>query len=470
MKNKKKEESDIELREKRIYADMPVIKAVLTMIIPTIISQVITVIYNLADTWYVGLTNNAAAVAAVSLCLPIYNILTAIANLFGIGGASVITRAIGKKDVNKAKNSFALSIWLAVIISLIYCLVICLIARPLLLSIGGEDDSIDYAMIYTIITIVIGGMPTVLSAVFAHLIRSTGQAKVASFGIMIGAILNMVLDPLFMFVLLPSGNEVMGAAIATTISNIVSLIFFIIYILRHKEVSIFSFKVEKSKSLFSTSFDILKSGLPSFSLLAAGQVSNLILNGMIKELGSSAAVAGLGVVRKIDSLAYSVNQGITQGMLPIVAYCFSSKRFKRMKQVILFSASLTVVFSIICSICSYVFAPKLIEFFIKADETIRYGTDFLRILCIAVGIYPLLFVIIAVFQATGEGLKPFLLSLTHKGSFDILLYFVIRKLFGLKYILWAAPIMSLISVIIGIILIIRMFKKISLNQTKKQFI
>lgn len=457
------ESSELAIREKKIYADMPVPKAVATMIIPTIISQIITVIYNLADTWYVGLTNNAAAVAAISLCLPVYNIMTAIANLFGIGGASVITRAIGEDRHHRARRAFVLSVRGALITAGVYCLLLGLIGRPLLLSIGGKEDSIDYAVWYTIITIVIGGIPTIMSAVFAHLIRSTGQAKVASFGITLGAILNMGLDPLFMFVILPSGQEVVGAAIATAISNVIATAYFIVYLLRHKEVSIFRFTLENRKNLRVTTLDILKSGMPSFFLLAAGQISNLVLNGMIGEMGASAAVAGVGVVRKIDSLAYSVNQGITQGMLPIVAYCYSTHRIKRMKSVVVFSAMLTVVFSVLCSLCSYLFAPQLVSFFIKDADTIYYGAKFLRILCISVAIYPLLFVIIAVFQALGEGIKPFLLSLLHKGSFDIALIFIVRRVFGIEYILWVAPIMASIALFVGIILILKRFKRMPLQ-------
>ncbi len=457
MKNENGEESELALREKRIYGEMPVPKAVATMIIPTIISQIITVVYNLADTWYVGLTNNAAAVAAISLCLPIYNIMTAIANLFGIGGASVITRAIGEEHHHRARRAFVLSVRGASIATVGYCLLLGLTSRPFLLMIGADYDSIDFAVWYTLITIVIGGIPTVLSAVFAHLIRSTGQSKISSFGITLGAILNMILDPLFMFVLLPSGQEVVGAAIATAISNMISMIYFIIYLIRHRDVSIFRFTLDSHRSVRITAWDIMRSGIPSFILLAAGQISNFVLNGMISDIGASAAVAGIGVVRKIDSLAYAINQGITQGMLPIVAYCYSSHRIRRMKYVVMFSSALTLAFSILCSLCSFIFAPWLISFFIKDADTVRYGTDFLRILCISVAIYPLLFVIIAVFQAVGEGIKPFLLSLLHKGSLDILLFFIIRYFFGTEYILWASPIMSLVALITGGILIFNFF-------------
>ena len=329
-----------------------------------------------------------------------------------------------------------------------------------LLCIGGDAENIGFAVYYTMITMVIGGIPTVLSAVFAHLIRCTGQAKIASIGITVGAVLNLVLDPLFMFVLLPDGYEVIGAAIATAISNMVAMCYFVIYIWRHKEVPIFCFTLESHKSVRVTTLDILQSGIPSFFLLAAGQISNFFLNGMIADMGASAAVAGMGVVRKIDSLAYAVNQGLTQGMLPIVAYCYASHRISRMKSVVAFSSVCTLAFSLVCSVISYIFAPQLIRFFINDANTIFYGSGFLRVLCIAVSIYPILFVIIAIFQAVGEGGKPFLLSLLHKGSLDIVLFFVMEKAFGLEYILWASPITAAIALVVGIIMVLKLFQRL----------
>lgn len=453
-----KEESEVLTREQRIFGEYPVPKAVASMIIPTIISQIITVIYNLADTWFVGLTNNASAVAAISLCLPVYNIMTAFANLFGIGGSSVISRAMGTGHQRRARRAFALSVRGALIAVAGYSLLLGLLARPFLSRIGADAGSLDHAVNYTMVTMVIGGIPTILSAVFAHLIRSTGRSKEASFGITIGAVLNMVLDPLFMFVLLPKGNEVLGAAIATAASNMVSMVYFLVHILKCSDKTVFRFTLESKKNVRVTTLDILKSGLPSFFLLAAGQISNFFLNGMIADMGSSAAVAGIGVVRKIDSLAYAVNQGITQGMLPIVGFCYASHRIGRMKSVIAFSSACTLGFSLLCSICSYLFAPHLIGLFIKDADTVYYGAKFLRILCIAVSVYPVLFVIIAVFQAAGQSIKPFCLSLLHKGSLDIVLFFVIRELFGLEHILWASPVMAAIALILALVLIGQFFQ------------
>ena len=283
----------------------------------------------------------------------------------------------------------------------------------------------------------------------------------------------MVLDPLFMFVLLPRGNEVMGAALATTISNADSAVFFLLWLARHKENEVLRFRavrthtVPSQKSAADTKSvpvsnavqhpgrvlgNIMKCGITSFCLVGAAMFSNCFLNGMLAEMGSSSAVAGIGITRKLDSVAYAVNQGITQGMLPIVSYCYASGRIGRMKNVVGFSAACTMSFSVIWCLISWFFASELISIFIRDADTIFYGAKFLRVLCISVAIYPLNFVIITVFQAVGDSIKPFFLSLLHKGSVDIVLYFVIRAIWGLDYILWASPVMDAIAVVTAVVL------------------
>lgn len=305
---------------------------------------------------------------------------------------------------------------------------------------------------------ILGGVPTILSSALAHLIRATGRSKISSFGITLGAVLNMVLDPLFMFIWLPQGHEVAGAAIATALSNTVSVAFFLVFLLRHREDDVLTFRKPREKSPVMK--NIVQCGMPSFSLTGAAMFSNCFLNGMIATMGSSAAVAGIGITRKLDSVAYAVNQGITQGMLPIVSYCYALQQTDRMKKVIRFSAVCTMSFSVVWSLISWFFAPEMIGLFIRDADTVFYGAQFLRVLCIAVSIYPLLFVIITVFQAVGDSAKPFVLSLLHKGgSFDIVLFFVIRHFFGVEHILWSSVIMDSIALLASLILYKKRFSQ-----------
>ena len=442
-----------------VFAALPVPRAVGVMVLPAIVSQIIHVIYNLADTWFVGLTGDPNAVAAISLCLPLYNILTGLSNLFGVGGASMIGRSIGYGAAEKARRAFSLSAWAAGAVSLIYALLLIPLSRQLLLLIGGDAGDIDFAVSYTLVTIILGGVPTVLAATLSNLIRATGQSKKAAVGMTLGAVLNIALDPLFMFVLLPRGNEVLGAAIATALSNVVSLAFFVVYILRHREDDMLSLKPTGGKGTGLLLADITKCGLPGFTMVALSMLSNCFLNATIAGFGGGAAVAGLGIVRKIDSLAYAVNQGITQGMLPLVAYCYASGKRERMKSVIAFSTACTVIFSLLCSTLSYLFAPELVTAFLRDGETIRYGAAFLRVLCLAIPIYSVTFVIIAVFQAVGRSLEPFALSVLHKGSFDILLLFFIKFAFGAERVLWATPITETMALVVSLIMLLRLLRQ-----------
>lgn len=443
------------VREDRtIFTTMPVPRAVAFMVLPAIISQIIHVVYNLADTWFVGLTENANAVAAISLCLTLYNILTALSNLFGIGGASVIARYIGYGNRNRARRGFSVAVWGSVAVTAVYCLLLLFFQRPLLMMIGGDDGDIGYAVSYCFVTIVLGGIPTVLAATLSNLIRATGDSRRAAAGMTLGAVLNILLDPLFMFVLLPEGQEVLGAAIATALSNVISLVYFLWILRRPAEDAVSSWDVRLLKGSLPVLGDILRCGLAGFTMVALAMISNGFLFNMIAEYGSGAAVAGLGIVRKIDSLAYAVNQGITQGMLPLVAYSYAAADRERMKKIIGFSTVCTVCFSLLCAVVSFVLAPQLIHIFIRDAETIRYGADFLRICCIAIPIYSVTFVIIAVFQAAGQSLAPFILSVLHKGSVDILLLFLIRALFGVRYVLWASPVMETIALIVAVILLL----------------
>lgn len=449
-------------KEIEIFEDYSVHKAVAAMALPTIVSQIIFVIYNLADTWYVGLTENADAVAAISLCLPVYTMMSGISNLFGIGGASVLARAMGRGDIKQARKTFAYSIWSAFAIGLVYALLLACLNRPLLLTIGADKDNIDYAMSYVFWTVIIGGIPTILAPTFGHLIRAVGFPKQASFGMILGAVLNIVLDPLFMFVILPAGNEVMGAAIATALSNLATLIYFCIYIFKGKKSEVYSLNPFEDKKSDGIIGEIVKAGIPGFCMIALAMLSNCFLNSMLSSLGNE-AVAGVGIVRKVDQLAYAVNQGITQGMLPLVAYCYSSGRHKRMWSVVAFSAVCSEAFSIICTIISQIFAPELISMFIRDEATIEYGQQFLRVISSAIPIYTLTFVIIAVFQAVGRGSEPLILSILHKGSIDILLMFAILKAFGVSKITWASPVSEAIALLVGVIMIMRFRKKFQNN-------
>ena len=204
---------------KALFATMPVPKALATLAIPTVISQLITMIYNLADTFFIGSTDDHVMVAAASLSFVLFFLMGSLANLFGVGGGSLISRLLGKGEDSSAKAVCAFSFYGTALVALLYSLAAFFFMEPMLRLVGASDASLPYACEYTLWVVVIGGVPTTIAVMMSHILRSEGYAKQASIGLGLGGVLNIALDPIFMFVLLEPGQEVLGAGIATMISR-----------------------------------------------------------------------------------------------------------------------------------------------------------------------------------------------------------------------------------------------------------
>ena len=209
-----------------IFEQMPIPEALATLAIPTIIGQLIVLIYSLADTFFIGRTGNPYMVAAASLILPVFNICVPISNLFSTGGGTLISRLLGVGRDREAKSVSAFSFYAAALSGLLYAGIFLIFMDRLLTGLGASPETLPYARQYAFCVIVIGAVPTVIQMTMAGLLRSVGCARQAGFGVSMGGILNIALDPLFMFVLLPKGMETMGAGLATMLSNVACCIYF----------------------------------------------------------------------------------------------------------------------------------------------------------------------------------------------------------------------------------------------------
>lgn len=218
-----------------LFERMPIRKAALTLVVPTVISQLVMLVYNMADTWFIGQTGDPYQVAAVTVTYPIFMMMNAFANLFGIGGSSLVSRMLGGGEQEKTGSLAVFSLWAAGGVALVYSLFCLLFDGTLLNALGTDSGTFGYAKDYLFWTVVVGGLPTVLDLVLANIIRAQGEAKTAGFGMTLGGILNVLLDPIFIF-LLKMG--VSGAALATCLSNTASLIFLLCHTVRHRKESI----------------------------------------------------------------------------------------------------------------------------------------------------------------------------------------------------------------------------------------
>lgn len=317
-----------------LFECVPVPRALATMAIPTIISQLINLVYNMVDAFFIGRTGNAYMMAATGVTLTLVMMNVAFANLFGIGGGSLIARLLGQKNPKAAQSVSAFSVWGCIGLALTYSVLLGLFQEPVLRFLGASDDTVGFAESYTLLVIVLGATPVILSQTLSHLLRNTGHSTQASFGLSLGGLLNIALDPLFMFVLLPKGQEVTGAAIATLISNVVACVYLLIAYFRAGKTAPLRFAPWKIRGLEGAHVrKLFAVGVPSAVLTGLFDVANIALN-KLASAHSDVTVAAMSIVMKIERIPNAVNIGICQGMLPIVAYNYASGNRERMQQTI----------------------------------------------------------------------------------------------------------------------------------------
>ena len=445
--------------KRELFETMPVGKALLTMAIPTIISQLITMVYNLADTLFIGMSNDPYKVAAASVVSVLFFMLTALSNLFGVGGGSLLSRLLGEKRDADARRVGAFSIYGSLVIAGIYSVVCFFFTEPLARLLGASDNTVGYASKYLFWVVVVGGIPSTVSMTMSHLIRSAGYSKESGAGLAIGGISNIILDPLFMFVLLPEGNEVTGAAIATLLSNTITLIYFLFvyYKLRGKTVLSLSPKyAHLEKNLI---VGILSIGLPSALTALLANITSIVKNNLTAGYGD-VELAAYGIVMKADMLPLNIGMGLCQGMMPLVAYNYAAKNYPRMRS---FTKAAQV--SGMATACVFIaifeiFAPQILWIFIRDKATIAYGTNFLRIACLATPFMISNFQKIYCLQAMGKGKESLILGVCRQGLFAIPILLILNHFIGLYGVVAAQAISDSIAFVFATILYRRVYNRL----------
>lgn len=443
-------------KEQILFEDAPVGRAVISLVIPTVISQLITVVYNMADTFFIGQIGNPDQVAAVSLCMPMFIFLTGLANLFGIGGSSLMSRSLGAGNNQDAKRASAFSIWTAVVISLVYGVLLYILKPVLLPAVGADAATYEFCSQYIFWTITVGAVPTVLNQQLAHLVRAEGHSAKASFGVALGGVLNIILDPIFIF---PLGFEIAGAAIATMISNTVATLYFLIQIFRKRQATDISFNL-KHYTFKRVPREVLLVGLPSCMMNMMAVFSNITLNKLLAGY-SNAALAGVGVAKKVDMLSFAIATGMSQGVLPLIGYNYASKNYKRMMAAVKTDFLISLSVSIVGAVLLFTCAGPIVRAFINDAETVRYGQIFQRIICITGPCISVTMLAITFFQSVGKKLEPAVLSLIRKGGLDIPFMFIMNAAAGVNGIVWATPIADFGAMAVAVILFIPFWRRLS---------
>ena len=431
-----------------IFERMPVPAALSKMAIPTIVSQLITLIYNMADTWFIGQTNNPYMVAASSLVLTVFLMTTSLANLFGVGGGTLTVRLMGSKQTEEAQKVASLSLTMAAGASLAFSALCFAFMDPMLRLLGASDNTIGYARQYLLFVVVIGCLPTVLSNVMSAMLRNVGFSREAAFGLGMGGLLNVVLDPLFMFVLLPEGYEVMGAAIATMLSNCAVLVYFIFIYRRVRTESVLALPGRVEKISPQSMQALFAVGVPAAMSIFLFDVTNMVINRLASSYGDF-QLAAIGIVLKVERLPLNIGVGIGLGMVPLVAYNFASGNRKRMRAFFTAARVSGVTVAVCCVVLYYLCAPWLIRAFIADAETVRYGIQFLQARCFATPFMFLSFNMVHFMQAVGKGKISFYLAVIRQLCLNIPILLIMNRFFGVSGIVWTQMIADCLNVIVS---------------------
>lgn len=431
---------------RELFENEKVLNAVMKLALPSVLGQIILVIYNMSDTLFVGMTNSDAMITAVTVCMPAFMFLSAVSNLFGIGAASAVARALGRKDTSRAENITSFAIWGCISVTALYCAGALVFCDRFIDLLGGTDPLVHAeAVRYMKCAVIAGGLATAVGTLMAHIIRAYGCSVQAGIGTALGGILNIILDPVFMFVILKPGHEVFGAALATAISNAAALVYYIVVILKNRGRFIISAAL--TRDIFSGSIpaEVIRVGSAAFLMTLFENISYAVLDRLMSVSGT-AAQAGIGVAKKVNMLAHCFVRGMSQGVLPLIAYNYASGNRKRMKQVVFTSASVSVGTAFICTAVCLTAAGPLISMFIHTDgDSLRLGISFLRILCLGAPFSAFAYTVISFFQAAGRGARSVILALMRKGVLDIPLMFILQHVLPVYGIVAATPAADIIS-------------------------
>lgn len=433
---------------KELFEEMPIPKALATMAVPTVIGQLIILIYNLADTFFIGRTNDPVMVAGVSLILPIFNICIPLSNMMGIGGGSLMARLLGIGKEERAKKVSTFSLLFAFSTALLFSLGVFLFMVPLLHALGASKDTFQYARQYATCVIVLGGIPTIMSMTMASLLRNVGCSKEAGFGVSMGGIINIALDPLFMFVLLPHGKEIIGAGLATMTSNVISCLYFIIMIRRLKGQTVLTFSPRLGLPEKTDIASVFSVGIPAAVATLLFDVTYIVIDKLASGY-SDMALAAIGIVLKAERLPLNIGVGLAQGMMPIAAYNYSSGNYKRMRGVVNFSRIVGLIIGVASVVLYECLAGQIIRIFIKEAETVRIGIEFLRIRALATPLMFLSFHMVNMFQSLGLGKRAFFLAVARWAIFNIPLLYIMNHIFGMYGIVWTQSLADLLTVILS---------------------
>ncbi|MGL5346873.1 MAG: MATE family efflux transporter [Peptostreptococcaceae bacterium] len=453
-------------------------KALLTLAIPSVIAMMVNALYNFIDTMFVGMLNDTGAMAGVSIGFPLFLIILAMGQLVGIGASSFAGRMLGAGEKERANRAGGISVILGVFLAILTATLGTVFLKDILKFMGATEDVMNYAVQYSKF-LIFGSLFSINNMVFNNLLRTEGAAKKSMTTLILGAVVNVVLDPIFMFDW-GLGLGVSGAAIATVIAQGCSTIFILHYYIAGKSV----IKINKNSILKRTKEDlyiiknIIKIGAPMFIMQILTSAAFGLLNSAAVAFGP-AALATLGICNKIYSMVIQVLQGYVQAFLPFTAFNVGAKQYKRVKEAVIFSLKIGVFVGVLATIIFNIAPENFICIFTQDEEVIKLGVNCLKTQSYMLGAVACVLIMNAFFQAMGRAKESAFLAIGRQGLFFIPMILTLPQIFannypkmldnlviypmqpGLYGVMFAQPVADTTTFILAIFLGIRTIKKLN---------
>lgn len=433
------------MEENKIFEKIPVKKAVFKMAIPSVISSLVLVVYNMADTFFVGQTHDPLQVAAVSLTNPVFVMFMAFANLLGIGGSTAISIFLGENNKQQVKSASAFCCYASLGLGVISAVLILIFMNSILKILGSSPNTYEFSKDY-LFYIALGAPFIFFANTFGHALRGEGAASASMIGGMIGTVVNIVLDPIFILTL---NMGTAGAAIATVLGNVFGCFYYFYYFM--KKTQFLSINLKDFHILGKASKRVSVLGIPAGVNSALMSASNIVLNNKLAYYGD-ASVAAMGVAIKVYLLIVFIHMGITNGIQPLLGYCFGAKKKERFVKIFNFTAMLTIIIGTILTAVYILFNSQIIQMFIDDKDVIFYGKNMLTATSLSGPILGILFLCINSMQAVDRPFPATVLSICRQGFIFIPLLYILDKLFGITGINYTQTVADYISIFLSIIL------------------
>lgn len=430
-----------------VFEEKNISKAIMRVGLPAMLGQLTTLIYNIADTFFVSLTNEPATIAAVTLCAPILLIIMSIACVFGMGGSSVIARLLGEEKKSESGRTMNFCVYAMAIAGVLTLILGLAFLQPLAKISGADADNMAYTCDY--LKWIFAGAPFIMLANgFVHLFRSVGLIKEGTVGLVLGNVINMILDYVFIAIL---GWGTAGAALATSLGFVCATIYYIICMIREERKG--NQLVPLSPGRFSPDAAMIRNvvsiGIPGALITVLMSVSNIVLNNYIGIYGSD-AVASYGIAYKLDMVPILLSVGLSQGVAPLVGYCYGGNEKKRMSDIVKYAVLYGVLMGAVFTAVFVLFGKPLASIFLQDDTLITQTGYFLKILCLSAPMLGVINMMTSYFQALGNAVKSLIITVLRNAVLFIPGVIILNYFWKLNGVIAAQPVVETVLTVICI--------------------